>query len=93
MAETVAITSLGHSGDGIAESDGGRVFVPYTLPGETVEIEREDGDHGRAQLLRIVTPSADRVAPESSTSRNGPLALMYTGTQTRPMRSRVVGAT
>jgi 23S rRNA (uracil1939-C5)-methyltransferase len=61
MAETVTITGLGHSGDGIAESDAGRIFVPYTLPGETVEIERE-GD-GRARLQRIVTPSADRVAP------------------------------
>lgn len=60
MAETVSISSLGHSGDGIAEIPGGRVFVPYTLPGETVEIERTSE---RGTLLRLVTPSADRVAP------------------------------
>jgi 23S rRNA (uracil1939-C5)-methyltransferase len=60
VAETVTILSLGHGGDGIADAEGGRVFVPYTLPGETVEIER-DGE--RARLLRVVTPSADRVTP------------------------------
>jgi 23S rRNA (uracil1939-C5)-methyltransferase len=60
VAETVTIAELGHGGDGIAETDGGRLFVPYTLPGEEVEIERA-GD--RARLIRVVTPSADRVAP------------------------------
>jgi 23S rRNA (uracil1939-C5)-methyltransferase len=60
VAETVTISTLGHGGDGIAEGDGGRVFVPYTLPGETVEIER----HGeRGTLTRVVMASADRVAP------------------------------
>ena len=60
VAETVTIETLGHSGDGIAETAAGRVFVPHTLPGETVEIER-DGERGR--LVRVVTASADRVAP------------------------------
>ena len=59
MAETVAITALGHGGDGVAES-GGRVFVPYTLPGETVEIERA-GERGT--LTRVVSASPDRVGP------------------------------
>ena len=60
MAETVTIDRLGHSGDGVAETPEGRVFVPLTLPGETVEIER-DGERGR--LLRVVATSPDRVAP------------------------------
>jgi 23S rRNA (uracil1939-C5)-methyltransferase len=60
VAETVTIESLGHGGHGIAETAAGRTFVPYTLPGETVEIER-DGEHAR--LTRIVTASTDRVAP------------------------------
>ncbi|HVY19900.1 MAG TPA: TRAM domain-containing protein [Bauldia sp.] len=60
MAETVTIAALGHGGDGIADTAAGRVFVPYTLPGETVEIEAGEGE--RAALLRVVTPSADRVA-------------------------------
>ena len=37
VAETVEITALGHAGDGIAETAAGRVFVPFTLPGETVD--------------------------------------------------------
>lgn len=60
MAEVVTVGALGHAGDGIVETAEGRVFVPLTLPGEEVEIER-DGDRGR--LLRVLTPSPDRVAP------------------------------
>lgn len=60
MAETVTISTLGHGGDGIAEIDGTRLFVPFTLPGEVVEIERR-GD--RASLVRVIEPSPDRVTP------------------------------
>ena len=60
MPETVTITALGHSGDGVAETAGDRVFVPFTLAGETVEIDR-DGD--RARLLRVLDPSPDRITP------------------------------
>ncbi len=58
--ETVSITRLGHLGDGIAETEDGPVFVPLTLPGERVEIERT-GDRGR--LLRIFESSPARTAP------------------------------
>ena len=60
MAETVTIAALGHSGDGIAETPTGRVFVPLTLPGETVEIDR---DGSRARLIRVIDPNPLRVAP------------------------------
>jgi 23S rRNA (uracil1939-C5)-methyltransferase len=60
VAETVTITSLGHGGDGIAEVDGERLFVPYTLAGETVEIERTPQ---RARLVSVLTASQDRVPP------------------------------
>ncbi|MCR4283354.1 MAG: RNA methyltransferase, partial [Bauldia sp.] len=60
MTEIVTIAALGHGGDGIAETAGGRVFVPFTLPGETVEIERT-GNRGR--VTRVVTESAERAAP------------------------------
>jgi 23S rRNA (uracil1939-C5)-methyltransferase len=60
VAETVTIGALGAGGDGIAETAAGRVFVPFTLAGETVEIERR-GNRGR--LTRIVAASADRVTP------------------------------
>ncbi len=62
MAETVRIASLGAGGDGIAETAEGRVFIPLTLPGETVEIERSGN---RGELTRIVEASLDRVAPVS----------------------------
>lgn len=58
MADIVQIAALGRAGDGIAETIAGAVYVPLTLPGETVEIERS-GERARAS--RIVTASPDRV--------------------------------
>lgn len=58
----VTIESLGQHGDGIAEIGGERVFVPFTLPGERVDIAR-DGERGT--LLTILEPSADRAEPIS----------------------------
>jgi 23S rRNA (uracil1939-C5)-methyltransferase len=60
VAETVTISALGHGGDGIAETNDGRLFVPFTLPGETAEIERA-GTRGRVN--RILDKSRDRVTP------------------------------
>lgn len=60
MNETVEVTALGHAGDGIAETDAGRVFVPFTLAGEAVTIERS-GNRGR--LLHVDHASPVRVAP------------------------------
>jgi 23S rRNA (uracil1939-C5)-methyltransferase len=58
----VTITALGHGGDGIAAAaDGARLYVPYTLPGETVAIERSENGH--AHLTDVITASADRVPP------------------------------
>lgn len=57
MSETVTIRELGARGDGIAE-DG--TPVPFTLPGERVEIRREGR---RAELLGIAQASPDRVEP------------------------------
>jgi 23S rRNA (uracil1939-C5)-methyltransferase len=60
MTEKLAITSVGHRGDGIAETGSGPVFVPYALPGETVEVER-NGD--RADIVSVLQPSPDRIEP------------------------------
>jgi 23S rRNA (uracil1939-C5)-methyltransferase len=60
MAETVAITELGRGGDGVADVGGERTYIPFTLPGESVEIERS-GNRGRP--LRIVDASPERVDP------------------------------
>lgn len=58
--ERLVIERLGHRGDGIAETPEGPVYVPYSLPGETVEVGRK-GD--RAEIVSIVEPNADRVEP------------------------------
>ncbi len=58
--ERLVIDRVGHQGDGIATSGTGQVYIPYTLPGETVIVARS-GDRG--DLRRNVSPSADRIAP------------------------------
>ena len=37
MPLTLDILEIGARGDGVAEPDGERYFVPFTLPGEVVE--------------------------------------------------------
>lgn len=63
MTEHLTITSLGHRGDGVADGAGGPLYVSYTLPGETVEVEGVPGHPDRRHLLRVETASAERVAP------------------------------
>ncbi len=63
MTERLTISRIGHRGDGIAETPDGPVFVPYTLPGEIVEVEPFPGHPDRRHLLRTESASAERVAP------------------------------
>jgi len=60
VGERVTIQRLGAKADGIATTAEGPVFVPYALPGETVEIDR---DRARAQLLQVIEPSPERETP------------------------------
>lgn len=59
----LVIQKLGAQGDGIAEHEGRQVFVPLTLPGETVRAELS-GD--RARVVELVTPSPERAQPKCS---------------------------
>ena len=63
MTERLLIDRLAHRGDGVADTPDGPVFVPYTLPGETVEAERVPGHPDRRHLLRVETPSPERIEP------------------------------
>ena len=63
MIEHLTIARLGHRGDGIADTDSGPLYVPYTLPGEVVEVEPFPGHPDRRHLLRVETASAERIAP------------------------------
>jgi 23S rRNA (uracil1939-C5)-methyltransferase len=63
MIERLVIARVGHRGDGVAESASGPVYVPYTLPGDVVDAEAVPGHPDRRHLLRIESPSPERVAP------------------------------
>jgi 23S rRNA (uracil1939-C5)-methyltransferase len=58
--ERLIIDRVGHQGDGVAVSKGEQVYIPYTLPDETVIIARR-GDRG--SLRENVSPSPERIAP------------------------------
>ncbi|MCZ4347863.1 methyltransferase [Devosia neptuniae] len=60
MTSTATILNLGHKGEGVVELDGHKVFVPLTLPGETVEIA-VDGDRGT--LMGVIKPAESRIEP------------------------------
>ena len=62
MTERLVINRLAHRGDGVADSPSGPLYVPYTLPGETVEAERVPGHPDRRHLLRVETASPERIA-------------------------------
>ena len=55
--EVVEIRALGHAGDGVTDEG---LFVPFTLPGDIVRIEREGN---RARLLQLISPGPSRIAP------------------------------
>ena len=65
MSERLKIARMGHRGDGIADTDASPIYVPYTLPGETVTGEPMPGHPDRRQLVNVDQPSPDRVAPIS----------------------------
>lgn len=63
MTEQLTITGLGHRGDGMAPSPDGPIYVPYTLPGETVTVERVAGHPDRRHLIHVDKPSHERATP------------------------------
>jgi 23S rRNA (uracil1939-C5)-methyltransferase len=63
VTEKLIINRIGHRGDGVADTPNGPVFVPYTLPGETVEVEPAPGHPDRRHLLRVEQASRERIAP------------------------------
>jgi 23S rRNA (uracil1939-C5)-methyltransferase len=63
VVERLLIDHVGHRGDGTAFAGGETVFVPYTLGGETVEVEPVAGHPDRRHLSRIERASAERIAP------------------------------
>jgi len=64
-AYTIAIQSLGTSGEGVGKVDSFTVFVRGALPGEEVRVQIEDvkKTYASGRLLEIVRKSGDRVEP------------------------------
>jgi len=50
-----------YGGEGLARLDGRVVLTPFVLPGELARVEMGDGVH--AELLEIVEPAPERIAP------------------------------
>jgi tRNA/tmRNA/rRNA uracil-C5-methylase (TrmA/RlmC/RlmD family) len=63
---TLTIHDLAFGGEGVGRLDDFVVFVPFVIAGEMVEAEITEvkKNFARAKLLRVVTPSPERVKPE-----------------------------
>lgn len=61
----LTIDSLTNLGAGVGRIDGWVVFVPFSLPGETVRarVHRNDKNCSHADLVEVLVPSADRITP------------------------------
>lgn len=59
------VDGISHAGEGVARIDGKATFIPFAIPGETVEIKivEEKKNFQRARLEEVVTPSKDRIDP------------------------------
>ncbi|MER8483858.1 class I SAM-dependent RNA methyltransferase [Mesorhizobium sp. M1322] len=60
MNARFTITRLGSQGDGVAGTETGELFIPFTLPGETVTAAREKD---RATLMAVLEASPLRIDP------------------------------
>lgn len=61
----LTIHDVAFGGKGVGRSEGLVVFVPFTIPGETVEVEltRRKKNYAEADLISVTSPSPDRVEP------------------------------
>jgi len=63
---TLTLTDMAHGGLALGRDKSGRaIFVPFAIPGETVRVRVPDDKRGfaRAELLEVLKPSPDRIAP------------------------------
>jgi len=67
MSQTfdLELTAMAHGGSALGRYEGRVIFVPYTIPGETVRVELVEARTrwGRGRLLEISDPSPHRVQP------------------------------
>ena len=65
LLEAVTITDVAAEGKSIVRIDDMVVFVPYTVPGDVVDLQltRKKHNYAEAEVVRIVKPSAVRTEP------------------------------
>ena len=70
---TVTIEKVAHGGHFIARHEGEVFFVRHAIPGEKVEVEVTSAGSSflRADVVRVIEPSPDRVAPPCPYSHPG----------------------
>lgn len=63
---SLSVEQLDHLGAGIAQHQGKVVFIPGALPDETVTVQltEQKKNYARAKLIKVDTPSPERVEPE-----------------------------
>ena len=63
---TVTIEDMGQDGEGIGKVDGFTLFIKDAVIGDVVEAKlmKVKKNYGYARLMKIITPSADRVEPK-----------------------------
>lgn len=59
------VDGISHSGEGVARIDGKATFIPFAIPGETVEVEiiEDKRKFRRARLTGIIEASSERNKP------------------------------
>ncbi|UVO27225.1 class I SAM-dependent RNA methyltransferase [Bradyrhizobium arachidis] len=64
MVEKLTIDHVGHRGDGVSLDAREAIYVPYTLGGETVEVDHVAGHHpDRRKLITVDVASPERITP------------------------------
>lgn len=62
---SLRIDSLAFGGDGLGRHEGFVVFVPFTAPGDTVEVEitEKSARHSRGKVTSVLNPASTRTEP------------------------------
>jgi len=60
------VDGISHLGEGVARIDGKATFIPFAIPGETVEVEitQDKKKYQRAKIVEIINSSPDRITPD-----------------------------
>lgn len=59
------VQGISHNGEGVCRIDGKACFVPFVIPGESIELEKteEKKNFSRGRLLKLIESSDDRIDP------------------------------